>query len=84
MEKAKIISKHAQHAKDTGSPEVQTALLTDRIEMLTQHCKTHAKDFGSRQGLLKMVGQRRRLLDYIKKANVARYKKIVETLGLRK
>ncbi len=82
--KAKLISKFRQHDKDTGSPEVQCALLTDRINHLTNHCKTHAKDFHSRRGLLKMVSNRRRLLDYLRRVDVGRYQKVVVDLGLRK
>ena len=84
MEKAKIIEKFKQHEGDTGSPEVQVALLTDRITHLTEHFKTHKKDNHSRRGLLKMVGNRRSLLDYLKKTNVDRYKKLIKSLGLRK
>jgi small subunit ribosomal protein S15 len=78
------IEKYRQHDKDTGSPEVQCALLTNRISHLTNHCKTHAKDFHSRRGLLKMVSNRRRLLDYLRRIDVGRYQKIVGDLGLRK
>jgi small subunit ribosomal protein S15 len=69
---------------DTGSPEVQIALLTERISQLTEHLKLHRKDFSSRRGLLKLVGQRRRLLDYLKDTDLEGYRKIVEELGLRK
>jgi small subunit ribosomal protein S15 len=82
--KAAVIGKHRQHEKDTGSPEVQVALLTERIVQLTEHFKTHSKDHHSRRGLLKLVGQRRRLLDYLKRTNVDRYRKIVADLNLRK
>lgn len=82
--KAAVIGKHRQHEKDTGSPEVQVALLTERIVQLTEHFKTHAKDHHSRRGLLKLVGQRRRLLDYLKRTSVDRYRKIVSDLNLRK
>jgi small subunit ribosomal protein S15 len=82
--KAKIITKHQRHTKDTGSPEVQVGLLTNRIEELTDHCKTHAKDFHSRRGLLRLVGNRRRLLDYLRKANLKSYQKVIESLGIRK
>ena len=82
--KAELIEKFRQHESDTGSPEVQVALLTDRITYLTEHFKTHKKDHHSRRGLLKLVGQRRRLLDYLKKNNVERYRNIVKALGLRK
>jgi small subunit ribosomal protein S15 len=82
--KATVITKFSQHEKDTGSPEVQIALLTERITHLTEHFKTHAKDHHSRRGLLKLVGQRRRLLDYLKSKNVDRYRKLIDTLGIRK
>ncbi|MCL4806191.1 MAG: 30S ribosomal protein S15 [Thermoanaerobaculia bacterium] len=72
------------HEGDTGSPEVQVALLSKRITSLTEHFKTHAKDHHSRRGLLQMVGQRRRLLDYLKKRDVMRYKALIARLGLRK
>jgi small subunit ribosomal protein S15 len=84
VRKAEIISKFAQGQADTGSPEVQIALLTERITHLTEHFKTHAKDHHSRRGLLKLVGQRRRLLDYLKSKNVDRYRKLIDTLGIRK
>lgn len=79
-----IISNFKTHDKDTGSPEVQIALLSARIEYLTEHFKTHKKDHHSRRGLLKLVGHRRRLLDYLKKKDVNRYRNILERLGLRK
>jgi small subunit ribosomal protein S15 len=82
--KKEIIDKFRVHESDTGSPEVQIALLTERINMITDHLKTHNKDFGSRRGLLKLVGQRRRLLDYLKVKESMRYKAVVESLGLRK
>lgn len=72
------------HDNDTGSPEVQIALISDRINQLTEHLKLHRKDFSSRRGLLKLVGQRRRLLDYLKDTDLEGYRKIVEELGLRK
>jgi len=72
------------HDNDTGSPEVQIALLTERINQLTEHLKKHTKDFSSRRGLLKLVGKRRRLLDYLKDTDLDGYRKIVEELGLRK
>jgi small subunit ribosomal protein S15 len=75
---------YQRHATDTGSPEVQTALLTERINYLTGHFKTHPKDHHSRRGLLKLVGQRRRLLDYLRSRNVARYRELIERLGIRK
>ena len=84
IRKQEIITKFAQGQADTGSPEVQIALLTERITHLTEHFKTHAKDHHSRRGLLKLVGQRRRLLDYLKSKNVDRYRKLIDTLGIRK
>ena len=82
--KQAIINDYRQHEKDTGSPEVQVALLTSRITELTEHFKTHKKDHHSRRGLLKLVGQRRRLLDYLKKKNKDRYATLIERLGLRR
>jgi len=82
--KAEVIEGFRTHDVDTGSPEVQIALLTKRIEYLTGHFKTHAKDHHSRQGLLKMVGKRRRLLDYLKRKDFDRYQQIIRRLGLRK
>lgn len=82
--KRDIIKKFSQHEQDTGSPEVQIALLTERITHLTEHFKVHAKDHHSRRGLLKLVGQRRRLLDYLKSKNVDRYRKLIDSLGIRK
>ena len=82
--KQSIIEKFRFHEQDTGSPEVQIALLTERITHLTEHFKIHAKDHHSRQGLLKMVGKRRRLLDYLKRKNLGRYQQIIGRLGLRK
>jgi small subunit ribosomal protein S15 len=79
-----IINGFQLHEKDTGSPEVQIALLSARIEYLTDHFKVHKKDHHSRRGLLKLVGQRRRLLDYLKKKDVERYRSIITRLGLRK
>jgi small subunit ribosomal protein S15 len=85
VEKRKgIIGSYQLHEKDTGSPEVQIALLSARIEYLTEHFKTHKKDHHSRRGLLKLVGQRRRLLDYMKKKDVERYRSVIQRLGLRK
>ena len=78
------MSKHRQHATDTGSPEVQIALLTERINSLTEHFKTHAKDHHSRRGLLMMVGRRRRMLDYVKDRDIEKYRILLETLGLRR
>lgn len=82
--KAKVISEFRAHDSDTGSPEVQVALLTQRITELTEHFKTHAKDHNSRRGLLKLVSQRRRLLDYVKKQSLERYRVLIERLGIRK
>lgn len=82
--KAEIIESHRSHESDTGSPEVQIALLTERIEQLTEHFQTHKKDHHSRRGLLKLVSQRRRLLDYVRSRNVDRYRKITQSLGIRK
>ncbi len=82
--KGKIISEYRTHETDTGSPEVQVAILTSRIVELTEHFKTHTKDHHSRRGLLKMVGRRRRLLDYLKGKDVERYRSTIERLGLRK
>jgi small subunit ribosomal protein S15 len=79
-----IIEDYKQHESDTGSPEVQVALLTKRINDLTEHFKVHAKDFHSRRGLMIMVGQRRRLLDYLKRKDKERYAKLIERLGLRR
>ena len=84
QQKAEIIVSHRKHGNDTGSPEVQIALLSGRIEYLTGHFKTHVKDHHSRRGLLKMVGQRRRLLDYLKRCDFDRYKEIIQKLGIRK
>jgi small subunit ribosomal protein S15 len=83
-QKQEIIEKYKTHDKDTGSPEVQIALLTERINHLTEHFKTHAKDFHSRRGLLKLVGQRRRLLDYLKKKDLSRYRGLIKELGIRR
>ncbi len=82
--KGKIISDYRTHDTDTGSPEVQVALLTSRITELTEHFKTHTKDHHSRRGLLKLVGQRRRLLDYLKGKDVEKYRSTIERLGIRK
>ena len=82
--KTGIISAYRVHTSDTGSPEVQIALLSRRIEELTEHFKTHAKDHHSRSGLLKLVGKRRRLLDYLKTNDVDRYKEVLQRLGIRK
>ena len=82
--KAGIIEKYKRDEKDTGSPEVQIALLTERINELTEHLKVHKKDNHSRRGLLKMVGKRRNLLNYLAKKDINRYRTIIEQLGLRK
>ncbi|HYQ46374.1 MAG TPA: 30S ribosomal protein S15 [Polyangiaceae bacterium] len=82
--KKDVISKYRLHDSDTGSSEVQVALLSQRIEYLTEHFKTHKKDHHSRRGLLKLVGQRRRLLDYLKRSNIERYRTVVSSLNLRK
>ncbi len=82
--KGEIIQKFKVHDSDTGSPEVQVALLTERISYLTEHFKVHKKDHHSRRGLLKLVGQRRRLLDYLKSKDVERYRKLIKELGLRR
>ena len=82
--KQELIRDNATKAGDTGSPEVQIAILTERINQLTEHFKTHKKDNHSRRGLLKMVGQRRQLLDYVKGKDQARYQKIIEKLGIRR
>ena len=82
--KTTIIDSFKIHSGDTGSPEVQIALLSERIEYLTDHFKTHAKDHHSRQGLLKIVGKRRRLLDYLKGTDPERYRDIIRKLGIRK
>jgi len=82
--KAALIKDNAKTKNDTGSPEVQVAILSERIANLTEHFKTHKKDNHSRQGLLKMVSQRRRLLDYLKNRDVPRYQAIIEKLGLRR
>ena len=84
MEKNEIIAKYATHEGDTGSPEVQIALLTQRINHLNEHLKAHKQDNHSRRGLLKMVGKRRGLLDYLKAKDIERYRAIIESLGLRK
>jgi small subunit ribosomal protein S15 len=82
--KTEVIGGYKTHDTDTGSPEVQVALLSERINYLTEHFKTHAKDHHSRRGLLKLVGQRRSLLDYVKKKNVDRYADLIKRLGIRK
>lgn len=83
-QKKAIIAEHAKHEGDTGSPEVQVALLTARIEGLTEHFKVHKKDFHSRTGLLKLVGHRRNILNYLKSKDIQRYRALIDKLGLRK
>jgi len=82
--KKEIIGKYKLHGKDTGSPEVQIALLSNRISYLTEHFKIHKKDHHSRRGLLKLVGQRRKLLNYLKRTDIVRYQTIIKDLGIRK
>lgn len=82
--KQEVIETHRTHGKDTGSPEVQVAMLTERINQLTEHLRSHPKDFHSRRGLLMMVGKRRRLLQYISRESQERYKSLIEKLGLRR
>ena len=82
--KAEIIKNYATNAGDTGSPEVQVALLSERINNLTEHFKSHVKDNHSRRGLLKLVSQRRQILDYLRRTNDARYKELIERLGIRR
>lgn len=82
--KTEIVKKYAKSPKDTGSPEVQVALLTERISQLTEHMKTHKKDMSSRRGLLLLVSQRRRQLNYVKKVDSKRYEQLIDKLGLRK
>ena len=84
VRKQETIGKFQAHKTDTGSPEVQVALLSERVAHLTEHLKTNNKDHHSRRGLLKMVSQRRALLDYLKRRDLERYKKLIETLGLRR
>ena len=83
-DKLKVIEDYKTHEGDTGSPEVQVALLTNRINYLTEHFKAHSKDFHSRTGLLKLVGQRRKLLNYLKNKDVNRYRTLISRLGIRK
>jgi small subunit ribosomal protein S15 len=83
-DRAKLVQTHQRQAGDTGSPEVQVALLTARINGLTDHFKAHVKDHHSRRGLLKMVSQRRKMLDYLKRTDADNYRKLIEQLGLRK
>jgi small subunit ribosomal protein S15 len=82
--KTELVQKFKRHDSDTGSPEVQVALLSERITYLTEHFKTHKKDHHSRRGLLKLVGQRRRLLDYLRTVDLSRYKTLIDQLGMRK
>ncbi|HEY9868045.1 MAG TPA: 30S ribosomal protein S15 [Candidatus Obscuribacterales bacterium] len=82
--KKQLIETHRTHPRDTGSPEVQIAMLTERINQLTEHLRTHTKDFHSRRGLLMMVGKRRRLLQYLNRESVERYRALIEKLGLRR
>ncbi|CAO81325.1 MAG TPA: 30S ribosomal protein S15 [Candidatus Cloacimonas acidaminovorans] len=82
--KQAIMAEFKLHESDTGSPEVQVALLTQRIKDITEHLKEHPKDFSTRRGLLKLIGQRRRLLDYLKKKDITRYRNLIKTLGIRK
>ena len=83
-QKAVVIEKYRTHTKDTGSPEVQIAILTERIGQLTEHFKTHKKDHASRRGLLMMVNKRRRLLDYLREGSTDRYQQIIQSLGIRR
>ena len=83
-QKRKLVEEYRQHENDTGSPEVQIAILTGRIEYLREHFAVHAKDHHSRRGLLRLVGQRRRLLDYLKNVDIERYRSIIGRLGIRK
>ena len=82
--KLAVIKEYATHESDTGSPEVQVAILTSRIQYLTDHLKEHKKDHHSRRGLLKLVGQRRNMLDYLRRKDIERYRSLIERLGLRK
>jgi small subunit ribosomal protein S15 len=84
VQKEQVVKKYQRSGKDTGSPEVQIALLTERINSLTEHFKTHVKDFHSRRGLLKLVSQRRKLLDYLKLKDADKYRGLIERLSLRK
>jgi small subunit ribosomal protein S15 len=84
VQKEQVLKQYQRSGKDTGSPEVQIALLTERINSLTEHFKTHVKDFHSRRGLLKLVSQRRKLLDYLKRKDADKYRDLIERLGLRK
>jgi small subunit ribosomal protein S15 len=82
--KAELVQKYKRHEKDTGSPEVQVALLTERINQLTEHLRAHKKDHHSRRGLLMLVGQRRRLLNYMQRSNLEGYRELIKELGLRR
>jgi len=84
VQKEQVVKQYQRSGKDTGSPEVQVALLTERINSLTEHFKTHVKDFHSRRGLLKLVSQRRKLLDYLKRKDAGKYRDLIERLSLRK
>ncbi|HEX6415187.1 MAG TPA: 30S ribosomal protein S15 [Burkholderiales bacterium] len=84
VQKEQVVKQYQRSGKDTGSPEVQIALLTERINGLTEHFKTHVKDFHSRRGLLKLVSQRRKLLDYLKRKDADKYRDLIERLSLRK
>ena len=84
VQKERVVKQYQRSGKDTGSPEVQIALLTERINSLTEHFKTHVKDFHSRRGLLKLVSQRRRQLDYLKRVDIERYRSLINRLNLRK
>jgi small subunit ribosomal protein S15 len=84
VQKEQVVKQYQRSGKDTGSPEVQIALLTERINSLTEHFKTHVKDFHSRRGLLKLVSQRRKLLDYLKRKDADKYRDLIERLSLRK
>jgi small subunit ribosomal protein S15 len=84
VQKERVVKQYQRSGKDTGSPEVQVALLTERINSLTEHFKTHVKDFHSRRGLLKLVSQRRKLLDYLKRKDADKYRGLIERLSLRK
>ncbi|HJS37286.1 MAG TPA: 30S ribosomal protein S15 [Burkholderiales bacterium] len=83
-QKARVVQQYQRSGKDTGSPEVQVALLTERINSLTEHFKSHVKDFHSRRGLLKLVSQRRKLLDYLRRTDAEKYRSVIERLSLRK
>jgi len=82
--KKAIMAEFKLHESDTGSPEVQISLLTKRIKDITEHLKVHEKDFSTRRGLLKLIGQRRRLLDYLKRKDITRYREVIKALGIRK